>query len=259
MGPHGQCRRAPVGQATRLLSGGLWVRTPVCLGLVAQPPIPNVANVCVARPSPGGTIMTTDSPSESLPRPSTLAGQRLLPPPKDPYLLEGFNPRGELLAAHGPTSAHPTHPGGGETYAPPDWAPMRRELLRSAPHPQSFHPREEPLAKFGPTAAHPTHPGGGIIYSPTGRAPKRWWGSRMQTRLHDSPARGKPLAKFGTAVAHPTHPGGGKIYPPTGRAPKRRESLRMPPHPHYSLPGGEPQAKFGLQPRTPSLIWGDTW
>ena len=97
------------------------------LDVVAQPPRLNVANSGVAHPSPGGTSMTTDSPREALHRPITLADQRLPPPPKDPYLLEGFDPRGEPLSAHGPTAAHPTHLGGGETYAPPDWAPMRRE------------------------------------------------------------------------------------------------------------------------------------
>ena len=108
---------------------------------MVQPPSPNIANFGIAHPIPGGTRMTTDSPREALPRPSTLAGQRLPQTPKDPYLLEGFDPRGEPLAAHGPTSDHSTHPGGGETYAPPDRAPMRREFLGSAPHPHVFPPR----------------------------------------------------------------------------------------------------------------------
>ena len=43
--------------------------------------------------------MTTDSSSEALPRPITLAGQSLPPLPKVPYLLKGFDPRGEPLAA----------------------------------------------------------------------------------------------------------------------------------------------------------------
>ena len=96
------------------------------LDVVAQPPSPNVANSGVADSSPGGTRITNDNPRESLPRSSTLVGQRLLPPPKDPYLLEGFDPRGESLAAHGPTDAHLMHPGGGETYTRPNRAPMRR-------------------------------------------------------------------------------------------------------------------------------------
>ena len=63
---------------------------------MAQPPIPNIANFGVAHPSPGGLRMTTDSPREALPRPRTLAGH--------PYLLEGFDPRGDPLAAHGTTA-----------------------------------------------------------------------------------------------------------------------------------------------------------
>ena len=125
---------------------------------------------------------------------------------------------------------------------------MRRELLRSAPHPHSFPPRGGPLAKFGPMAAHPTHPGGGIIYSPTCWAPERWEASRMQTHPHKSPPRGEPLTKFGTAAAHPTHPGGGEIYPPTGWAPDTRESPRIPPHPHDFPPRGGGVEKFGPQP-----------
>ena len=93
---------------------------------MAHPPSPNVANFRVANPIPGDTSMTTNSPSKALPSPSTLAGQRLPLPPKDPYLLEDFDPMGEPLAAHGPTAANPTHPGGIETYAPPYRAPMHR-------------------------------------------------------------------------------------------------------------------------------------
>ena len=63
---------------------------------MAQPPIPNVANFGVAHPIPGVTRMTTNTPSEALPRTSTLLGQTPPPqPPKDPYLLEGFDPRGK--------------------------------------------------------------------------------------------------------------------------------------------------------------------
>ena len=227
---------------------------------MAHPPSLNVANVDVAHPIPGGTRITTDSPSEALPRPSTLAGQSLPPPHKYPYLLEGFDLRGEPLAKYGPTAAHPTYSGGGETYATPDQAPMRRESLRRAPHPHTFPPRVEPLARFRPTAAHSTHPGGGMIYSPTGRAPERWEASKMQTHQHDYPPRGEPLAKFWTAAAHPTHPGGGEIYPPTGRAPERQGSLRMPP-PTRTIPplGSSPWKNLGRSPRTPPPIWGDPW
>ena len=49
------------------------------LDVVAQPPIPNVANFGVAHPIPGVTRMTTNTPSEALPRTSTLLGQ--IPPP----------------------------------------------------------------------------------------------------------------------------------------------------------------------------------
>ena len=167
------------------------------LDVVALPPINNVANFVVAHPSPGGIRMTNDSPREALPRPSTLTGQKLPPPPKDHYLLESFHPRGEPPDPHGPTAAHLTHPGGRETYGQPYRAPMRWDLLRSAPQPHTFPPRGEPLAKFEPTAAHPMHPGGGEIYSPTGRVPERWEASRMPTYLHDPPPRGKPLANFG--------------------------------------------------------------
>ena len=118
--------------------------------------------------------MTTNSPSEALPSPNTLAGQRLPPRLKYPYLLEGFDPRGEPLAAHGPIVAQPMHPWSRETYAPLDQMPMRRESLRVAPHIHKPPPRGEPLAKFGSTVAHPTHSGGGMIYSSIGRAPKRW-------------------------------------------------------------------------------------
>ena len=84
--------------------------------------------------------MTTNSPSKALPRYSILAVQN--PPllPKEPYLLDGFHPRGEPLALHGPTADHPMHPGGRETYGQPDRAPMRQEFLRSAPHPHAFYP-----------------------------------------------------------------------------------------------------------------------
>ena len=92
----------------------------VCLYVVAQPTIPNVANFGVAHPSPVGTRMTTDSLSEALPRLSTLAGQSPPLSPKDPYLLEGVDPRGEPLAAHEPTADHLMQPGGGETYASPN-------------------------------------------------------------------------------------------------------------------------------------------
>ena len=64
------------------------------LDAVAQPPIPNVANFDMDNPIPGGTRMTINSPIKSLPRTITLAGQRLPPILKEPYLLEGFNPRG---------------------------------------------------------------------------------------------------------------------------------------------------------------------
>ena len=47
-----------------------------------QPPIPDAANFGVAHPIPGNTRITTDIPRKALPRPITLAGQRLTPPPK---------------------------------------------------------------------------------------------------------------------------------------------------------------------------------
>ena len=47
------------------------------LHALVRPPRPNVANFGVARPSPGGTRMTTDIPREALPMPSTLAGQSI--------------------------------------------------------------------------------------------------------------------------------------------------------------------------------------
>ena len=197
-------------------------QTKVGLDVVTQPPSPNVANFCVPHPSPDGKSMTTDILSKALPRPITLADQNIPPPPKEYYLLDTVHSRGGPLAPHTPTSAHPTHPGDGETYEHTDGAPMRRELLRSDPQPHAFPPRGEPLAKFGPTAAHPMYPGGGDIYSPTGRAPDRREASRIPTHLHNPPPRGGPLAKFGTAAAQPTHPGGGEIYPPTGWAPERR-------------------------------------
>ena len=49
------------------------------LDAVAQPPSPNVSNFGIAHHIPGGTMMTTYSPREELPRPRTLAGQK--PPP----------------------------------------------------------------------------------------------------------------------------------------------------------------------------------
>ena len=205
---------------------------------MAQPPNHNAANFGVAHPIPGGTRTITYSPSKEIPRPSTLAVHKLPPTPKDHYLLEGFHPMGEPLTTHGPTAAHPTHPGGGETYVPTDWALMRWELLRSAPQTHAFPPRGGPLAKFGPTAAHPMHPGGSEIYSPTGRVPKRWEASRTPTCPHDSSPRGEPLSKFETAAAHPTHPGIIKVYPPTGQAPGRRELLGIPPHSHDFPPRG---------------------
>ena len=71
----------------------------VSLYVVAQPPTPNVAKYSVAYPRPGGTRTTTYISSKALPRPSTLAVQRLPPMSEDPYLLEGFDPRGEPQAA----------------------------------------------------------------------------------------------------------------------------------------------------------------
>ena len=112
----------------------LGYQTRVGLDSVAQPPIPNVANLGVAHPSPEVTRMTNYIPSKEINRPTTLAGHKLHPPPKDPYLLEGFQPRGEPLAAYGPTDAHTMHPGGGDTYVTTDQAPMHRESLRSVPH-----------------------------------------------------------------------------------------------------------------------------
>ena len=76
----------------------LLYQTKVGLDVVAQTPIPNVANFGVSHPRPGGTRMTTDRSSKALPRPSTLVGQRLPPLPKDTYLLEGFDLRWEPLA-----------------------------------------------------------------------------------------------------------------------------------------------------------------
>ena len=66
---------------------------------MAHTPIPNVANFDVAHPSPAEKRMTTNSPRKSLPRPRTLVAQRPPPLHKYPYLLECFDPRGELLAA----------------------------------------------------------------------------------------------------------------------------------------------------------------
>ena len=159
------------------------------------------------------------------------------------------------MAPHAPTSAHPTHPGDGETYEHTDGAPMRRELLRSDPQPHAFPPRGEPLAKFGPTAAHPMYPGGGDINSPTGRDPDRWEASRIPTHPHDNPPRVEPLAKFGTADDHPTHPGGGKIYPSTGwRARTGSYMLSMhqtnPPERHHKR-GGNPWRHFCHRLRSP--------
>ena len=78
----------------------LGYQTRVGLDSVAQPPIPNVANLGVAHPSPEFTRMTKYIPSKEIYMPITLAGHKLHPPPKDPYLLEGFQPRGwvELMA-----------------------------------------------------------------------------------------------------------------------------------------------------------------
>ena len=72
----------------------LGYQTKVGLYVVSHPPSPNVANFYVAHPIPGGTRMTTYIPSQEIPRPSTLAGHRLPPPNKDPYLIEGLHPKG---------------------------------------------------------------------------------------------------------------------------------------------------------------------
>ena len=64
---------------------------------MAQPPIPNGDNFGVAHPIPGGTRMTTDIPSDALPRTITLAGHS--PPPQSlrthtcwKTLTQGGNP-----------------------------------------------------------------------------------------------------------------------------------------------------------------------
>ena len=178
-----------------------------------HPHIPNISNLGGAHPIPGGIRRTTQIPSQAIPWPSTLAGHKPPPPQKDPNLLGDFHPRGEPLAEVRPAAAHPTHPGGGEIYATTERAPMRRELLRSAPHPHAFPPRGKPLAKFGPAAAHPTQPGGGNIYPPTGQAPEIWESLRMPTRPHNFPPRGEPLENWDSG--RPPHAPGGRqdIYP----------------------------------------------
>ena len=146
--------------------------------------------------------------------PSPLRSKGSPHPLRTPTCQKFFDPRGEPLAAHGPTAAHIAQPGVGETYAPPHWAPMRRELLRSAPRSHSFPPRGGPLAKFGPMAAHPTHPGDGETYEHTDGAPMRRELLRSDPQPHAFPPRGEPLAKFGPTDAHPIHPRGRKYLFP---------------------------------------------
>ena len=73
--------------------------------------------------------MTTDSSRESLPMPISLAVQRLLPLPKDPYLLEGFDPRRKPLAT---------------TLLPPALTLVPAKLEQSPPCPAPPAPTQRP-------------------------------------------------------------------------------------------------------------------
>ena len=147
-----------------------------------------------------------------------------------------------------------------ETYGPTDWVSMRRELLRSAPHPHAFPPRGEPLAKFVPTASHPTHPGVGMIYSPTGWVPELWEASRMQTHSHNSPPLvGNPWRNLGQQPPTPrTQREARFILQLVGRL--SAGSRRGCPHTRTIYPlGGNPWRNLGRSPHTQSPIWGDPW
>ena len=62
------------------------------------------------------------------------------------------------------SASQPTHQGGGEIHNLTGWAPRRRELNMTPPHPQNFSPRGNPCPNLGhkPRTPSPIGRGGGV-------------------------------------------------------------------------------------------------